>query len=138
MPSIAFAVVVLGALLPACGRKTIPKAPELVRPKTIDTLEVLQAETGAKLSWRRPDEYADGSNMPDLGTFTVERAEGDGPFHAIQTLPVTDHERFQKIRRLHYTDSTVSAGTRYRYRVLSSTLDDYVSEPSNVVEFVLP
>ena len=116
----------------------MPKAPELVRPETIDSLEVAPSERGPNLSWKRPDDYADGSTMPDLGTFTIERAEGDGPFRPIETLPVTDHQRFRKIRRLHYTDATAVAGTRYRYRILSATLDDYVSEPSNVAEITLP
>lgn len=133
--SLALLIIVL---LPACGRRTPPKAPELARPKVIDTLAVERSDTGVQLSWRRPDEYADGTRMPDLGTFTVERAEGDGPFHLIEVLPVTDRERFRKIKRLVYTDTTVTAGERYRYRVISTTLDDYESEASNVVEIQLP
>src|SRR5262245_43748083 len=105
MRDLAVALCVL-VVLPACGRKTPPKAPELVRPEVIDNLDVKHAENGVELTWGRPDEYADGSRMPDLGTFTIERADGDGPFRPIETLEVTDRERFQKIRRLHYTDKT--------------------------------
>lgn len=123
-------------ILPACGRRTAPKAPELARPEVIANLAATRSDTGVELSWRRPDSYADGTRMPDLGTFSIQRAEGDGPFHTIEILPITDRERFRKIKRLVYTDTTVTAGERYRYRVHSTTLDDYESEPSNVVEIV--
>jgi hypothetical protein len=120
--------------LPACGRRTLPKAPELVRPSTIEDLAVAQTEAGVELSWGRPDKYADGTRMSDLGTFTIERALADAEFQPVETVAVTDRDRFRKIRRLRYTDRTAAPGQRYRYRVLSSTLDDYVSAPSNVVE----
>lgn len=132
---LALALLVL-VIFPACGRRTLPKAPELARPEVIDNLAAARSETGVELSWRRPDDYADGTRMPDLGTFSIQRAEGDGPFHTIEILPVGDRERFRKIKRLVFTDTTVTSGERYRYRVLSTTLDDYESEPSNVVEIV--
>lgn len=131
---LCFALLLTLAALPACGRKTPPRAPELVRPETIDNLEAKQSETGVVLTWRRPLDYVDRTRMPDLGSFIVERADADGAFHPIQTLEVTDRERFRKNRHLKYTDTTAKLGERYRYRVLSATLDDYVSEPSNVAE----
>jgi hypothetical protein len=88
------------------------------------------------LTWKRPEDYADGTRMTDLGHFTIERADDEAPFRPIARLDVTDRDRFRKIRRLRYTDATLTSGTRYRYRVLSTTLDNYVSEPSNVVEIV--
>jgi hypothetical protein len=131
-------LLVFLCFLPSCGRRTMPKAPELVRPATIENLAVAHVETGVELSWGRPNEYVDGARMSDLGSFTIERAEGGGDFRPLETFEVTDRDRFRKIRRLRYIDQSTAPGQRYRYRVLSSTLDDYVSAPSNVVEIVLP
>ena len=116
----------------ACGRKTALKPPELVRPQAIDNLAAAPVAEGIELVWQRPDRYADGSRMEDLGRFVIERSDAGDPFHTIATLPVTDRERFRKVRRIHYVDASPQPGMRYAYRVFSVTLDEYVSLPSNV------
>jgi hypothetical protein len=120
----------------ACGRKTPPKPPELVRPATIENLAAEQTAEGIVLTWRRPETYADGTRMDDLGKFTIERSEDGGDFRVLAVLPVNDRDRFRKIRRLRFLDTTAVAGTRYSYRVISATSDNYVSEPSNPAEIV--
>jgi hypothetical protein len=116
----------------ACGRKTIVKAPELVAPERIDNLAAANAVEGIQLSWRRPERYADGSHMYDLGSFRVERGVSSDVFVAVKTVEVTDRERFQQERRFAWTDPDTVLGQTYRYRVVSETTDGYVSEPSNV------
>ncbi len=124
-------LLLLGLAL-ACGRKTIVKAPELVAPERIDNLTAANAVEGIQLSWRRPERYADGSHMYDLGSFRVERGVGSDVFVAVKTVEVTDRERFQQERRFGWTDTDTVLGQTYRYRVVSETTDGYVSEPSNV------
>jgi hypothetical protein len=48
---------------------------------------------------------------------------------------VTDRERFSPERDFAYVDGTAALSNRYRYEIISKTVDDYVSEPSNEVEF---
>lgn len=120
----------------ACGKKTPPRPPELVRPVAIDDLAAEPSEDGIILTWRRPETYADGTRMDDLGRFTVERSDDGAEFRVLAVVPVTDRDRFRKIRRLRFRDTTTLPGRRYRYRVTSATLDEYVSAPSNTAEIV--
>ena len=130
---LAILMLVAGSVAPACGRKTIVKAPELVAPERIDNLAATNAPVGVHLTWRRPDRYADGTRMSDLGAFRVERRTAGGEFLPIATVAVTDRERLQQERRFGWDDTDSMAGQTYEYRVISVTTDDYVSQPSNVV-----
>lgn len=125
-----FLIAVLAPL--ACGRKTPPKAPELVRPERIESLQAVNRPDGILLSWKRPERYADASRMTDLAGFRVERAVEGEPFEVVTLLQITDRDRFRQMERFRYLDAAVSPGIRYLYRIFSFTLDDYVSQPSNV------
>jgi hypothetical protein len=127
------AAVALLALLPACGRKTPVKPPELAAPERIDSLVATNAADGVRLLWRRPGKYVDGTRMTDLGAFRVERSTADSPFTPIATLAVSDRDRFQQERHFRWVDTDATVGDIYQYRVVSFTTDGYVSEPSNVV-----
>jgi hypothetical protein len=128
------ACVLALAILAHCGRKTLPKPPELVVPETISSLAGASTPEGVALTWNRPERCADGSRMIDLAGFRVERQHGQLPFTQIADLPVEDRDRFRQIRHFRHLDANVERGASYRYRVFSYTLDEYVSEPSNVVE----
>lgn len=117
----------------ACGRKTIVKAPELVVPERIDNLAATNGPDGIRLSWRRPERYADGSRMYDLGAFRVERSTAGGVFLPAATVEVTDRERLQQERHYTWVDTDTVLAQTYQYRVISVTTDAYVSDPSNVV-----
>lgn len=127
------------AAFAGCGRKTDVKPPEFAAPEVIE-LGAENRTEGVRLSWPRPRTYADGSTMYNLAGFRVERRQNGGVFTQVAELPVTDRERFRQIRRFHYLDRSVLEGGRYEYRVLSFTLDGYVSEPSNVASItrILP
>ncbi|HLJ43010.1 MAG TPA: hypothetical protein VKT12_02235, partial [Candidatus Binataceae bacterium] len=43
-------------------------------------------------------------------------------------------ERFQKVRRFAYVDTSAQMGHNYRYMIIAETSDGYQSDPSNVVE----
>jgi len=134
--SLLSVVCCLSVVLPACGRKTLPRPPEDVLPKTIDDLSASNTAEGIQLTWSRPKLYADGSQMRDLGGFVIERATGTdplSPFQRLTVLEVNDRDRFRPLTRFRHDDNDTSVGMPYRYRVVSFTLDRYFSAPSNVV-----
>lgn len=134
--SASIAVLAVAAiLLPACGRKALPKPPEFAAPRTISDLRATSTRDGIMLAWSRPREYADGSTLDALGQFVVERhpTSASGEFVSIATLEVTDRERFRQTRTFRYIDHDSVLGSSYQYRVISSTTDGYTSAPSNVV-----
>ena len=135
MRTFLLAMVFLSLL--GCGRKGPVKAPEFARPAVIADLRAENGEREITLSWSRPSQYADGARMTDLGEFQIERASGDAPaFEPLAVLPIADRERVRQIKRFRFADRGVVSGDRYRYRVVSSTVDGYASAPSNVVEIV--
>lgn len=126
-------------LVPACGRKTAVRPPELVAPKPIEDLKIVAKTTGLELRWSRPRTYVDGSTMDDLGGFLVLRAIQDAEtsdFSELATVVVKDRDRFRQAKRFRYTDEQITIGTRYRYQVHAFTLDGEYSTPSNIVELL--
>ena len=135
----ATALALLGLVLlpvPACGRKTAVRPPELIAPQTISNLASRNLTDGIELTWARPRRYADGSTMNDLAGFRLERGQGDAPFEPLATLEVSDRDRFRQVRHFRYRDLTSRAETSYRYRVFSFTLEGYVSQASNLARIV--
>jgi hypothetical protein len=104
-------------------------------------LDVDDKKNAVVLRWGRPQEYVDGSELDDLGGFVILRAteEGQGKesaFTQVATIAVEDRDRFRKARKFSYTDTQLTAGVLYRYRVQAVTLDGYSSSLSNTVELV--
>jgi hypothetical protein len=124
----------IATFLPACGRKTMPKPPQLVAPKTVGELSLATQSTGILVRWSRPTEYVDGSSMEDLGGFVVERNRYNSPFEEIARIPVTDQGRFQKAKRFDYLDTQLLPGATYHYRIVAFTTDRYFSSPSDAAE----
>lgn len=120
-------------LLPACGRKTPVKPPELAAPKQIADLRADNRPDGIQLTWGRPRVYEDDSRMLNLAGFRVERSSGEAKGETLGELRLTDQERFQQTRQLRYLDRTALPNAEYQYRVFAFTLDGYVSRPSNLV-----
>lgn len=134
-------VLVLAIVLPACGKKTPVRPPAFVLPEPTGDLTLDIAKGSVVLRWGRPQEYVDGSEMEDLSGFVVLRATQDAqgqtsPFAKVATIPVEDRDRFRKAKRFTYTDTQLTAGTLYRYRIQSFTADGYASDLSNTVELV--
>ncbi|HJQ85560.1 MAG TPA: hypothetical protein VKA21_15840 [Candidatus Binatia bacterium] len=133
MRSVARALVLFAALAPACGHKNAPVAPELVRPEAPEKLTAIATPDGVRLGWLRPTRYSGGGRMNDLGRFVIERAADDAAFAKVGELALDDQIRFRKERRLEWTDTAATTGTRYLYRVTAVTLDGYRSAPAGPV-----
>jgi Prokaryotic lipoprotein-attachment site len=125
----------LAAALAGCGVKSAPIAPELVRPERITDLVASADATGIKLTWQRPTHYAGGRQMRDLGSFVILRGPAMGVLEPLTEIPVTDRERFSVQREFTYIDTATNLNSRYHYQIVSKTVDGYVSEPSNEVDF---
>jgi hypothetical protein len=137
-----FPLVLLFCLV-SCGHKTPVRPPEWIVPEAISdlALDVDDKKNAVVLRWGRPQEYVDGSELDDLGGFVVLRAaeEGQGKgsaFTQVATIAVEDRDRFRKAKKFSYTDTQLTAGVLYRYRVQAVTLDGYSSGLSNTVELV--
>jgi hypothetical protein len=124
------AVVAIG-----CGVKSAPVPPEQARPIAIKTLKAVSSSDGIGLTWERPQVYAGGHTMRDLGGFVIMRAEGNtAQMQPLVEIPVTDLERFQVQMVFTYDDLETQIGLHYRYAIISETTDGYRSDPSNAVE----
>ncbi len=131
-PALILLIVGL-CLTTGCGRKGAPRPAEDVLPETITTLEAKPTADGIELTWGRPRLYTGGDRMRDLGGFWIQRADEPGAaFETVSTVDVTDLERFQQTKQFHWVDKAVEHERTYRYRVVSFTLDRYVSAPSNI------
>ena len=127
-------LLALALVAPACGRKTMPKPPQLVAPKPVQEISLATQKNGILVRWSRPTEYVDGSSMEDLGGFVVERNRYNSKFEEIARVPVTDRGRFQKAKRFDYIDSQLLEGATYHYRIVAYTTDGYYSVPSDAGE----
>ena len=125
----------------ACGKKGDPRAPELVTPKLITNLAARPVADGVALTWNRPTEYVDGSEIKDLASFVIFRKEISKscldcpvPYRQLTTVNVEDREKFARLKQYRFDDREVRADAIYRYRVASQLFDGSLSGPSNEVE----
>ena len=58
-----------------CGKKGDPRAPELATPQVIENLRATSVPTGVALTWSRPTEYVDGTELKDLIGFVIFRKD---------------------------------------------------------------
>lgn len=123
-------------MCPGCGVKSPPISPEAARPMRILDLEAANAKDGIRLTWGRPETYAGGQKMRDLGGFTISRTQEGKPVEKIGDIQVHDEGRFQVQRTFTFIDGSTIMGKTYHYQVTSNTSDGYVSEPSNDVMIV--
>lgn len=124
--AIALALGVFG-----CGVKSTPLPPELVRPEQILDLHAQRVRRGVELTWSRPRRYVSGKHLSDLGDFIIMRSANFGPMTQLAEIRVTDQERFRVQSKFEFLDTHVEPDRFYRYQVVSRTLDDYQSLPSN-------
>ena len=134
-------VVILFVAGSACGKKGDPCSPELATPKLITNLAARSSADGVALTWNRPTEYVDGSELKDLASFVIFRKEISQscldcpvPYRQLTTVNVEDREKFVRLKQYRFDDREVRANTIYRYRVASQLFDGSLSGPSNEVE----
>ena len=139
---LCIALALLSALFcSGCGKKGDPRAPELATPKVIENLRAAAVPEGVQLTWRRPTEYVDGSELTDLTAFVIFRKDISPacvdcpvPYRPLTTVDVEDQQKFIKQKQYRYVDEETQPKMIYRYRVSSQLRDGSLSEPSNEVE----
>jgi len=131
---VATLAFVAAAAWVGCGVKSPPVPPQAARPQRILDLRAVSVQDGVRLTWGRPTTYEAGGRMRNLGHFAIMRSGGQGLFRDVGEVAVTDQERFQQQQTFAFTDRDTSIGQSYTYQVVSYTLDDYRSGPSNPVE----
>ena len=124
-----------------CGKKSDPRAPELATPRVIENLRATAVPNGVALTWSRPTEYVDGSELKDLVGFVIFRKELSptcidcpAPYRTLTTVDIEDREKFVKQKQFRYVDEETQPKITYRYRVSSLLKDGSLSEPCNEVE----
>ena len=134
-------VMISFVMASACGKKGDPRAAVLVTPKLITNLAARSSADGVALTWNRPTEYVDGSELKDLAGFVIFRKEISQscldcpvPYRQLTTVNVEDREKFVRLKQYRFDDREVRANTIYRYRVASQLFDGSLSGPSNEVE----
>ncbi len=127
------AVTLAAATAVGCGSKSRPIPPSQTHPERVNDLSAKPDPKGVRLTWSRPMKYTGGRQLRDLAGFRLMRAEGESTFSQLAELPVTDQERFQKVRRFAYIDRSALMGHTYRYVIVAETTDGYQSDPSNIV-----
>jgi hypothetical protein len=125
----------------ACGKKGDPRAPELAIPRTISNLSARSAPSGISLTWTRPTDYVDGTELKDLASFVIFRKEISQscpdcpvPYRQLTTVNVEDQEKFVKQKQYRFDDREVRPKAIYRYRISAQLFDGTLSAPSNEVE----
>lgn len=122
--------MLIGALLPSCGKKGEPTLLTFVKPAPVRNITVLHREDALLLSWP----YDVSSDMQDLiKGFYLEKAVGAADnkptaFKNVVFLPVSES---------HYTDKDFTAGNSYFYRILVLSVRNITSDQSPVIK-VLP
>ena len=139
-------VLVALALMPVlflsgCGKRGDPRAPELATPRVIENLRATSVPNGVALTWSRPTQYVDGSELKDLVGFAIFRkdisptcVDCPAPYRPLTTVDIEDREKFVKQKQYRYVDEEAQQKMIYRYRVSSQLKDGSLSEPSNEVE----
>ncbi len=119
-----------------CGVKSQPISPEAARPEEIVSLEATNTKEGIRLTWDRPELYAGGGKMRDLGGFAISRTQEGKHAEKVGEIEVHDEGRYQVQNTFEFIDGSTVLGKTYHYVVTSHTTDNYVSEPSNDVTIV--
>jgi len=136
-------LILIGALLISCGKKTAPVPPHAVIPAPITGVEYRLDENGATLAWRSPVRTEQGKRLQRIESFILERAEypssefcNECPVHygTATTLPATGLSGEQGPRQ-SYRDEDLRPAHVYFYRVRTSMGWRVTSLPSEPVSF---
>ncbi|MEJ2033780.1 MAG: fibronectin type III domain-containing protein [Deltaproteobacteria bacterium] len=142
---VIFAMTVL--LAAACGRKTLPVPPEMVRPAPISDLHAQLSEKGVTLIWTAPEQSASGSTLPAIEGFEIYRAVvPQNKYCPGCPIPYGPPIKFsgnspQPGETIRYHEPVLRPGHRYFFKVRTRYSWFLASPDSNVVSFswdVLP
>ncbi len=127
------ALALTAACASACGRKTPVRPPDLVAPRVVTDVVATNTADGIEVSWGRPTRYVDGSHMLDLAAFRIERGRPCCGLRNLATVEIEDRHRFRRAKTFRYLDTAVEPGQSYSYRIYALTVDEYSSQPSELV-----
>lgn len=138
-------VFVVLLILSACGKKTVPVAPQTLVPQPITDLSAHLDEKGVTLYWSMPRYNENGTPLSDLDGFDIARAvvpEEDAcddcplpfgmPVRVEAVIPLTPAESYIQ----YYTEALLRPHHRYYYQVRTVKKGwGVTSGPSNTVAF---
>jgi hypothetical protein len=144
---LALAALVVLLVLPACGRKGAPVAPERRVPQPVGDLRGVVREDTIALSWTLPQRRMDNTRLTDPGVARLFRAEDGGAgepraamlvnnrvagYTEVASLPLADGPAAQvQGRRVTVIDrQNLTRGRRYTYVVVTSDARGRTSPPS--------
>ncbi|MDP3479688.1 MAG: hypothetical protein Q8R88_07950 [Desulfoprunum sp.] len=142
------ACLLIGAFLlfsEGCGFKNHPVPPDTVVPEAIKDLRFDADAKGVLLSWSFPIETIKGSNIEDLATFEIFRAEmplkdycGGCPIPFAEPLaqPGGVTKEDGKKRKAVYELTSLRPGYKYFFKVRSRTSWFAESADSNIITFI--
>lgn len=127
----------------SCGRKGDLRPPGAAAPKPIPDLRAEVSNDGVTLIWSRPTEDVGGARLESLAGFAVYReTRGLDPkcmtcssdYQEVARVAVEDQQMIRKAKTFRLIQRGLTAGTVYRYKIFSFTLDGARSDASNEVE----
>lgn len=128
-----------------CGYKNAPVPPASVVPQAIDDLRHTITDKGVQLSWSFPVKTIRGSQLEEVSSFELYRAEipledycGTCPIPFAEPIAVDGGSSFDgdARRRATYDSSLLRSGHKYFFKVRSRTSWWADSDDSNIVTFV--
>lgn len=128
-----------------CGYKNAPVPPASVVPQPIDDLRYSITDQGAQLSWSFPVKTIRGSQLEEVSSFELYRAEvpleeycGTCPIPFTEPIEIDGGESYdgEARRKATYDTSLLKAGHKYFFKVRSRTSWWADSDDSNIVTFV--
>lgn len=131
----ALTVLLLAAVLSACGLRTAPRPPQDTSPLPPQVAVVGHDRAGVSLSWQRPTRSQDGRQLYDLAGFVVERDSGRG-FVPLTTIQVDDNQLVRPRQTFRYTDLQ-APDSALAYRVRAFNADGQYGNPGPIVRLPL-
>ena len=135
-------LIMVGALLGACGKKTAPVPPQAVIPAPVAGLAYHLDENGVTLSWSPPSRTAQGDRLPVIDKFLVERAVYDlddfcenCPVRYTEIAAMAGPAGRRKRQKITYREERLRPGHIYFYRVRTKLGWRVISRPSEPISF---
>jgi hypothetical protein len=136
-------LILAGALLVSCGKKTAPIPPQAIIPVPIADLACHLDENGVTLSWSPPSRSEQGDRLPVIDKFLVERAVYDlddfcenCPVRYNEVAAIAGAEAGRRNRqKITYREEHLRPGHIYFYRVKTKLGWRVISRPSESVSF---
>ncbi len=130
-PQVCLLAGLLAVVLPACGRRGLPRPPQWVLPVPPRDLSVEHTSEGALVRFRSPESYVDGSAMHDLAWLEIWRAcPPEAPPKRVARVPIFDAAGLQPRQDYAILDATAPGTPPCAWQVLAISSDGDQSAPA--------